>query len=65
MPLHAMIRYNVGRSLRCFAVFISSCFQIVVIPAFNPLTPAESEVTWSLHKLMGIYMGDLLLGVIL
>ncbi len=31
----------------------------------NPLTPVVSKVTWSLHKLMGIYMGDVILGVIL
>ncbi len=31
----------------------------------NPLTPVVSKVTWSLHKLMGIYIGDLVLGVTL
>ncbi len=30
---------------------------------FNLLTPVVSKVTWSLDKLVGIYMGDLILAL--
>ncbi len=31
----------------------------------NPSTTNDAHVSWSLHKPIGIYMGDLILGAIL
>ncbi len=60
-----------GRAKKQISVKMSIC-QMVQICAIrrlrvNPLTTVVRmpEVTWSLHKLMGIYMGDLILGDIL
>ncbi len=46
-------------SLNYMKAYISMFFP------FNPLTPVVSKSYLVFHKLMGIYMGDLILGVIL
>ncbi len=53
----------------CQNIIITKCITCIYSHAQTLLRwktqPINTKVTWSLHKLMGIYMGDLILGGIL